>query len=124
MRKASRFVLLRHDREGKIIPIAAFVVRLEVTAVGRENRAVRQIAKGAAYRCGGGVTDNGQDGAETQITSRCAGEVEAGGVLNDHTVRDHLIELHFSVPALVGTSVGSRNAKGKGALDGESGLLL
>ena len=37
--------MLRHDREGEIVPVAAFVTNLVVVRAGGESRAVGQLAK-------------------------------------------------------------------------------
>ena len=48
---------LRHNCQRKIIPIAAAIAGLEVVAVYIHNRAIGQVAKGAADWVGAGVVD-------------------------------------------------------------------
>ena len=54
---------LRHNGEGKIIPVAAFVAGLEIVAVDRDDAAIGQVGEGARNRRCRGVLDQRQDHA-------------------------------------------------------------
>ncbi len=67
--------MLGHNRQGEIMAIAALVIGLEVVAVNSDDRAVWQIAEGAADRIRARVTDQGQDQARFQSSLRVSDQV-------------------------------------------------
>ena len=52
--------MLRHDREGEIVAVAALVIGLEVIPVHPYNSTIRQVAECAVDRVGARVADQGQ----------------------------------------------------------------
>jgi hypothetical protein len=54
-------VKLRNYRQGEIIPVAAGVTGLQITAIDYEDLAIGQVVKRANNRARGSVTDNSEN---------------------------------------------------------------
>ena len=52
---------LRHNSQGQIIPVAAFVVGLEGVVANRNSRAIRQVGEGPGDGRSGGIRNYSED---------------------------------------------------------------
>jgi hypothetical protein len=64
---------LRHYGKRKIVAIATFVTRLQMSAVDCYDRAIGEIGKGPGDRCGCSVADGDSDDASLLLLQLCDG---------------------------------------------------
>ena len=58
---------LRHNGQGEIVAVAAFIAHMVSVAANNQGRAVRQIAEGASDRGRGGVADDREGCAAAEV---------------------------------------------------------
>ena len=108
---------LRHNRQGQVIASTACVADLEVIAVAREDRAVRQVAERAGNRVGRGVVNHSEHcacgqraGASIDKSKRHVagnGHAEGGGFRR------------FGPSPVQHTLVGRERVEGQRVIDGQ-----
>jgi hypothetical protein len=74
-----------------MVPVAAFVIGLEVVAVHNHDRAIGRVAEGARYRRRGGVADDCQGQTLSERALHLSARVKARAAVDRYSVDYHLI---------------------------------
>ena len=111
--------MLWHDRQRKIVLVAARVADLKVVAVHGHDRAVGQVAEGAADWVRARVADERVGGAcfQTPFGRTLDGHVRPA--VDRDSVGNHLVRLRLLSLGLEGVGVGRAGIEGERALDCE-----
>ena len=114
---------LRNNCQRQIIPIAANIAGLKVVAVDGDDRAIGEVAEGAADRVCAGVADHSQDSAERQPALRLSLQPDCGPV-NCHSVGYDQVGTGLARSRLESVGIGRVRRKIQAALQCQSDLLV
>src|SRR4051794_37928224 len=115
-------LVLRNNRQGEVIAVPSFIVRLILVAANGEDGVIGQVGKGACKRVCGGVTNRSEHSAISKSLVRYTIKIKLRAALDSYAIRHDLVRPAIPCVELVG--VGAVGFKAERVFAGENRRLI